>query len=106
MAGLGANGGGGGGEGVGGGNASGQPMAARYTLSLRTTDRMGILRDLSLTLLANRIDFDTLSASAVEGVGLPGPEFRIEATVLADPARCGSQAGPDCLPPATSSTTL
>ena len=38
-------------------------------MSLRTVDRMGLLRDLALTLLAHRVDIDSLTAYTVSGGG-------------------------------------
>ena len=38
-------------------------------MSLRAVDRMGLLRDLALTLLAHRVDIDSLTAYTVSGGG-------------------------------------
>ena len=41
----------------------------RHTLSLRMPDRVGLLRDLALTLLAHNLDFDSLVAYNAVGTG-------------------------------------
>ena len=79
-------------------------VAVRHSLSLRTAGRTGLLRDVSLTLLAHRVDVDTLTAYTLDAAGSieVGPSedpaededcravIVIEASVLADPETCRS----------------
>ena len=64
-------------------------MAVQQRLSLRVEDRVGLLRDLSLALLAHRVDVDSLTAytlgdSSDRGFEAGSGHAQIEAEVVSD----------------------